>query len=550
MRSVTSAQMKAIEKKAVEEKNMSYYELMQNAGIGSARKIIEKFYVVNKNIVVLCGSGNNAGDGFVIAKHLYIRGANVTVVLCKGQPKTDESKKSLSELKSENLEIINANEDMQLIVSRLKDADFIVDCIFGTGFSGSITSITRQIVDRANLSDAVKISIDLPSGINADTGEYQGIYFKSNYTIVLGLKKRAHELDISKDICGEQILVDIGLPIDVIDDVDLEYTEITNDMVVNLLPKREKNSHKGDYGKLLNIAGSVGMGGASMMSTKSALRCGCGLTTLATPKSVAFMAFPHIMEAMTVPLKETDVGSISSDNLIPLKKLQENCDVITLGCGISQNKETQSLVKDFIAIANKPMVIDADALNAISNSVDILNTMRNTVIITPHSVEMARLANLSLKEVEDKRERVAHEFAKKYNVIVVLKGCNTVVALPDGDIFINTTGTPALAKGGSGDVLTGMIGSFLAQGVSPKDACIISVYIHGLAGQKCEEKLSVYSVTASDLIEQIPLVLREMQNQIKKIHQEQEKKEEIIDDEYSKRSLVDDVNAIFGDLKF
>ncbi len=550
MKSVTSAQMKSIEKKAVEEMGMTYYELMQNAGVGSSRKIIEKFYVVNKNIVVLCGSGNNGGDGFVIAKNLYIRGANVTVVLCKGQPKTDEATKAFNELKSENLEIINTEEDLQLIVSRLKDADFIVDCIFGTGFSGVIASNTRQIVDRANASNAIKIAIDLPSGVNADTGEYQGIYFKADYTIVLGLKKRAHELNISKEICGEQILVDIGLPLDIIDDVDLEYTEITYDMVVSMLPERAKNSHKGDYGKLLNIAGSVGMGGASMMSTKSALRCGCGLTTLATPKSVAFMVFPHIMEAMTIPLKETDVGSISSDNLIPLKKLQENCDVITIGCGISRNEETQSLVKDFIEIANKPMVIDADGLNAIADSIDILKTIRNTVIITPHSAEMARLTNLSVKEIEAKRERVAYEFAKKYNVIVVLKGANTVVALPEGDIFINTTGTPALAKGGSGDVLTGMIGSFLAQGLSAKDAVLISVFIHGLAGQKCEEKLSVYSVVATDVIEQIPIILREMQNQVKKLHQDKEKEKVIIDDEYSKRSLVDDVNAIFGNLKF
>lgn len=550
MKSVTSAQMKSIEKKAVEEKGMTYYELMQNAGVGSSRKIIEKFYLVNKNIVVLCGSGNNGGDGFVIAKNLYIRGANVTVILCKGLPKTDESIKTFNELKSENLEIINTEEDLQLTVSRLKDADFIIDCIFGTGFSGVIASNTRQIVDRANASNGVKIAIDLPSGVNADTGEYQGIYFKADYTIVLGLKKRAHELNISKEICGEQILVDIGLPLDIINDVDLEYTEITYDMVSSMLPKREKNSHKGDYGKLLNIAGSVGMGGASIMSTKSALRCGCGLTTLATPKSVAFMVFPHIMEAMTIPLKETDVGSISSDNLIPLKKLQENCDVITIGCGISRNEETQSLVKDFIEIANKPMVIDADGLNAISNSIDILKTIRNTVIITPHSAEMARLTNLSVKEVEDKRERVAYEFAKKYNVIVVLKGANTVMALPEGDIFINTTGTPALAKGGSGDVLTGMIGSFLAQGLSAKDAVLISVFIHGLAGQKCEEKLSVYSVTATDVIEQIPLILREMQNQLKQLHQDKEKEKVMIDDEYSKRSLVDDVNAIFGNLKF
>lgn len=550
MRSVTSAQMKAIEKKAVEEMGMTYDELMQNAGVGSARKIIEKYYVVNKNIVVLCGSGNNGGDGFVIAKNLYVRGANVTVVLCKGQPKTDESRKTLSALKTDNLEIINANEDLQLIVSRLKDADFIIDCIFGTGFSGAISSTTRQIVDRANLSDAVKIAIDLPSGINADTGEYEGIYFKANCTIILGLKKRAHELNISKDICGEQILVDIGIPLEIIDDVDLEYTEITYDMVINLLPKREKNSHKGTYGSLLNIAGSVGMGGASIMSTMSALRCGCGLTTLATPKSIAMMLFPQIMEAMTIPLKETDVGSISSENLIPLKKLQEKCQAITLGCGLSKNKDTQQFVKDFISIANKPLVIDADGINALANSIDILKTVRNTVIITPHPAEMARLTGLSTKEVLDKRERVAHEFAKKYNVVVVLKGYNTVVALPEGDIFVNTTGSPALAKGGSGDVLTGMIGSFVAQGLSAKDAVLISVFVHGLAGERCAEKLSVYSVIATDLINEIPLVLREMQSKLKSAFEHLEKKEIVVDEEDSKISLVDDINAIFGDLKF
>lgn len=546
MKSITSAQMKAIEKKAVEEMGMSYYQLMQNAGVESARKIIEKFYVVNKNIVILCGSGNNGGDGFIIAKNLHVRGANVTVVLCKGDPKTDEAMKSFNELKSANLEIVNPTEDLQLISSRINDADFIIDCIFGTGFSGTITSTTRQIVDASNISNGVKIAIDLPSGIDADTGEYQGIYFKPDYTIVLGLKKRAHELSSSKEICGEQILVDIGLPSDIIDDVDLEYTEINYEMVANMLPKREKNSHKGDYGKLLNISGSIGMAGAAMMSTRSALRCGCGLTTLVTPKSVAYMIAPHIMEAMTIPLKETDVGSIAMDNLISLKKLQENYDVITLGCGLSSNRETKNLIKDFIEISNKPMVIDADGINTIADSIDILKTIRNTVIITPHTLEMARLAKISVKEVEDKRERIAHEFAKNHNVIVVLKGYNTIIALPDGDIFINTTGTPALAKGGSGDVLTGMIGSFLAQGLSPKDASIVSVYVHGLAGEKCEEKLSVYSVVASDIIKEIPLVLRSMQNKIKSMNKEKEKS--LIDDD--KRSLIADVNAIFGDIKF
>lgn len=510
MKPLTVAQMKNVEKNAVVQ-GVSYIQLMENAGTESARKIVQKYHIINKNIVILCGSGNNGGDGLVIGRRLYERGANVTVVLCKGLPGTPESAHMYKQLQGSGVEVMDTEHALPIILFKIKEADFIVDTIFGTGFHGRMIGTEATLVERANDSKATRIAIDIPSGINGDTGAVEGVYFHADSTMVLAAHKLAHVLETSRPLCGEQELIDIGIPAEAFDGLDLECVQTTYAMAKHLLPKRAPYSNKGDYGKLLVVAGSVGMGGAALMCTKAALRCGCGLTTLATSKTVAQGCFADIMEAMTLSLIENPDGSISDKSLGILQERMEQATVTVMGCGMGQNEEVQKLIKVLVRCASKPLVLDADGINAVAADINIVKTARCPLILTPHPGEMARLTGLSIEEIQRKREKTAYDFATQNGVYVVLKGHDTIIATPEGKLYQNTTGNAGMAKGGSGDVLAGMIGSFAAQGMSLDYALILAVYVHGLAGDRCAERYSQYGVLARDLIAEIPLLLREMQ---------------------------------------
>ncbi|MEG0895848.1 MAG: NAD(P)H-hydrate dehydratase, partial [Oscillospiraceae bacterium] len=299
-------------------------------------------------------------------------------------------------------------------------------------------------------------------------------------------------------------------PMDIMFIAQNELKLIDKELVSSVLPKRSAKSHKGNYGNLLNICGSNNMGGAAMMVTLSAMRMGVGKTTLASTKCVIDRCCGNMMEAMTISLPQNSNGEIQSESIAVLNKSLKQSTACLIGCGLGCSKNTREIVEYVIDNADCPIILDADALNVISQDLTILNNLKTPAVITPHIGEMARLSALTIEEVQKSSMSIAKQFALEHNVTVVLKNYRTLIVTPKGEIFQNTTGNAALAKGGSGDVLAGMIASLIAQGISCKDAALAAIYIHGYCADRLVQRMSQYSVLARDLIEEIPFALKEV----------------------------------------
>lgn len=506
---LTTKQMKRAEK-ITNQMGIPYSEMMRNAGCAANNYVCETFDVTNKSCVVLCGSGNNAGDGFVFAKEYYQHCKQVCVVLCGAAPQKEESIEAFQALREFPIEIIRLDQNPEHVKDKIDEATFVVDAIYGTGFHGDLDNFIGSLVDYVNRSKLTRIALDIPSGMSADDGDFGAIYFHANITLCFGALKPIHDIASTKARCGKIVVLDIGITNDIIYAVYNNAVVLYGEKVIDILPKRNPTSHKGDFGKLLMICGSVGMGGAAMMATLAGLRSGAGTTTLASVKSVTDMAAPHLMEAMTLPLEEDFFGAISYTSINWIDDALKDKTACLIGCGLSVTPDTKQLVYSVIKNTNCNLVLDADALNCISSNVDILKELKQVAIITPHIGEMARLTSLSIEEIKRDMCKTAKDFANTYKVIVVLKGSKTVIATPEGKLYQNTTGNVGLAKGGSGDVLAGMIASFLAQGLSPQDAAICGVYVHGYAADILANRMSTYSMLARDVIDEIPYALKKM----------------------------------------
>lgn len=509
---VTTKQMQAIENLS-NELGVSYFQLMENAGTACAKKYKEiNHSAIPSSVVILCGNGNNGGDGLVIARILSDWDYEVTIIFCKGEPNTEISQQMYEKVKANNeIQTFDAQQEPMVSLFHIKQADVIFDCIFGTGFHGQIEPSIARMIEGANQSAALKIAVDIPSGISGDSGEYSDAVFQADYTFALGALKKVHTLPSCQHLCGTITTLDIGIPKEAIDQLFSLASVLTFSDLTSFLPKRDDNANKGDFGKLLIVAGKTGMGGAAMMATLSAMRCGCGLTTLAAAKNTVQYCFPHLMEAITLPLKETLDGAISTENISKLKIELSHSTACVIGCGLGRDDSVVEIVKALVENSEIPLVLDADGINALASDINIVQTAKAPIILTPHPKEFSRLTGKSVAEIENNREEMAIEFARTYSVILVLKGHKTLIALPDGTLYENSTGNAGMAKGGSGDVLSGMIGSFLAQGIKPDHAVRLAVCLHGAAGDECTKKFSEYGVLARDLIDELPALLRKIE---------------------------------------
>lgn len=507
---LTTNQMKRAEQLAADT-GLSYMEMMRNAGNMAYQYCKDKFDILTKRTVVICGSGNNAGDGFVVAKKIRENGGVVSVVMCNGVPATKESQEAFAEMQLEHIEIINLSSQPEMAKERFDMADVIIDAVFGTGFHGELASNIRNVFEYINDTTAKKIALDIPSGVNADTGISSANHLKADVTLAFAALKPAHVNEQCKKACGHIEVLDIGIPSNVLYMVQSNATMITMESVVPLFPIRHQNTNKGNYGKFLNISGSRTMPGAAMMSTLAAMRMGAGVTTLVTPQCVADICAANLMEAMTFPVAQNQQGSISSVAVRNIEVLLAQSNACLIGCGLSVTSDTKQIVNFVIENTKSNLIIDADGLNCIAEDVSVLEKLKVKAVITPHPGEMARLTGLTIEKLKHNAYRIAHTFAQKYNVIVVLKGHKTIIATPEGEMFENSTGNAGLAKGGSGDVLAGMIGGLLAQGFDPKYAAIGAVYLHGLIADQLSEQMSQYSMLARDIIEQIPYTLKSLE---------------------------------------
>lgn len=501
MKILTAKEIKMAEQLSF-ERYFTEAELMKRAGQECFKKIV-KYYgdvVADNKVLVVCGNGKNAGDGFVIAKLLCEYGADAKIVLVDKMPVIDEPLMYFNEAKESGVEILS-----------FADADFdcalIVDCIFGIGFHGEPKEPYNFVFDAINRSNAAVVSVDTPSGTNAtDASVFNAV--KADLTIAISTLKYCHVMPPSNEYCGKTVTVDIGIPEDCYTE---KYAEtITKKAVKSCFSKRCVNSHKGDFGHQLNICGSYKMCGASVISAKSALKTGVGLLKCIFPKSIYPVMTSHLTQPLFSPVSENEEKTLSMGSLTHILKELGWADSVVLGCGIGNNDDTQVLTNQIIRECGVPIVLDADGINCILPNIDILREAHSDVVITPHPAEMARLVNESTDYVQQNRIAVAKAFANEYGCTVVLKGANTVVT--NGDyVFVNTTGNAGMAMGGTGDMLAGIIGSFIAQGIDAFNSAKCAVYIHGLCGDITAKELSQRGMTVDDMLELLPVLLSEFE---------------------------------------
>ena len=513
---LTGDQMRAAEKLAVED-GTSFEQLMENAGNGAAQAMIRRFgelLVPGANILILLGRGNNGGDGLVIARVLLQWQPELTIDLAfclKGQ---------LSPLAALNLSRLEEypqirvwnQPDQQTFSMLCQRSCLILDGIFGTGFHGQLPGPAALAVQTANSSSAKRIALDIPTGINGDNGLAADNSFQADITYAFAAKKPAHILKSSRFLCGEVEIIEIGIDQQMLGRAG-GIILADQQTVRPLLPPRRPDSNKGSYGRLLIAGGCRTMTGAVLLAVQAAARCGVGMVMAAAPEQALLPIRICLPEALQCPLPLAESGAVSPEAIPTLMEKANGWSTAVLcGCGMSLTAETQQLVSDLVDNAQVPMVLDADALNALAKiGAEKLKKAQAPVILTPHMMEFSRLSGLTIDEIRENRFGIAADFAQKYGVTLVLKDATTVIA-SDGQLFINENGNPGLSKGGSGDTLGGMIAAFLAQGISPKAAALCGVYLHAAAGDLAQQQLTAYAMLPQDVIRCLPDVFKQLLN--------------------------------------
>jgi NAD(P)H-hydrate epimerase len=502
MRVLNAAQMREADKRAIQDIGIPSLVLMENAGRQTVAAM-ESMYgdLPERHVGILCGRGNNGGDGFVVARTLAQRGVDVSVFLIgRVADVRGDARVNLEILGRLGLTVVEVADSQawELHFSELSNCTLIVDAIFGTGLNAPVSGLIESVIADVNASAIPVVAIDLPSGLSADSHEPIGPSIDAGLTVTLAAPKLALVLPPAETHAGDIVIADIGIPSEVLEAVDGPRVELlTRSSMRELITPRTPDSHKGDYGRVLLVAGSRGKTGAAHLSAIGALRSGAGLVTVATPNSCLDILAAMGAEYMTEPLDEA-VNGLDPDGVDRLLDLAR--DVVALGPGLGQAEATRDFVKQFVDRATMPLVIDADGLNAFANDPDRLAGREGRdVIITPHPGEMARLVGMSTDEVQASRLEIARNFAVAHHVYVVLKGHRTLIATPDEKVFINPTGNPGMATGGTGDVLTGMIAAWLAQLLDAEAACKLAVYLHGMAGDLAEADEGEVALTAGDL---------------------------------------------------
>lgn len=487
MKILTKQQITASER-ACAESGTSYDTMMIRAGEAAAAEILRRYDVCGRLITVVCGNGNNGGDGFVIATALSRAGANVELLMPLGEPRTETAMRQF-----------RMPPDVKLAAALDSRSEIIIDALFGIGLDRAVDGALAALIEQINACDAVKIAIDLPSGVLCDGG-VPGAAVRADLTLTMIAAKPCFFLPPSNEYCGEVVVLDIGAR-----PQGFEYLTVERPCY----KKRAKNAHKGTFGTALLLCGSYGMCGAEILAARAALRSGAGLVKAAVcDKNYAPFCIA-VPEAVTVPVA-TDASGAPELSDQQLSELLGSCDSVLVGCGLGRSETAKRLVRSLAEQVRVPIIIDADGINAVCSDISIIKKINAPVILTPHPGEMARLCNTSVSDIESDRVGYARRFAAQNGCILVLKGANTVIASPDGRGFFNTTGNPGMATGGSGDVLAGMIAGLLAQGEEPLKAACDAVWLHGNAGDLAAQKRGQRAMLPSDIIDE--LIMPEEEN--------------------------------------
>lgn len=514
MKILTTRTMRLLEAAAVEE-GLDYLRLMENAGSAAARHIRRLDGLPGRNAVILCGKGNNGGDGFVIARKLLEEGFAVTVILLCGRPVSAQAREMLSRIEHTDVILLDLETEPYVAANAVREADLLVDAVYGIGFHGKLPDYMRSLFRLVNATDAATIAVDIPSGLDGDTGLYDPDTLLADQTITFTAMKPGLLSPKAASVCGRVEVAAIGIDPRLIEQFTAEQSIIDWDMVAPCFPAREADSHKGTYGTVLAVCGSFGMAGAAMMAVRAAQRCGAGLVRAAVPRSIYPVAAAALPEAVFLPLPETGNGTLSMAAASPLRAGLRSADAVVLGCGLGTGGTVEAVVADVLKNAACPVVLDADGINCAAGHIDIgktTRTNRTPLVLTPHPGEMARLLGCTISEVQANRMDIARRFAEEQQVTLVLKGNKSLVAAPGKPLLVNTTGNPGMSVGGSGDVLAGMIASFLAQGMEPYQAAMCAVHLHGLAGDRAASRLSQHAMLPTDMLEELGGLFLNLEN--------------------------------------
>jgi len=513
MHIVNAEQMRELDQATIETIGIPGIVLMENAGRGTAEYIARAFPdTARRRIIVLCGRGNNGGDGFVIARCLHAADTHVCAILLSDSKKLRGDARinhdAFCALGGKTIEI-KTEKDLKKISSQLKHATLFVDALLGTGLANKVTGLYRRLIETINSFSHVPIvAVDIPSGIDASTGHMLGCALRAHSTCTFGLPKYGHMLYPGAEYTGKLNVIDIGIPSSLIAKASLPGSIQNLSDFSDTLNIRAANTHKGDCGHVLLLAGSVGKTGAASLCARAAMRCGAGLATLAIAEKAQAHIAAQLLEVMSVPLPDSN-GRLSRTALQQIIDLCSDKTVLAMGPGLGTSDAIAAIIRALVTTIQLPMILDADALNALARDPKVLTQADGQIILTPHPGEMARLSGQTIQQIQADRVGAAATLAKTLNVIIVLKGAHSIIAAPDGRHWINTSGNPAMAGAGMGDALTGMIAGLLAQRIPPLTAARLAVFLHGFMADKLVQERGSAPILASEIIDRMPEALRE-----------------------------------------
>lgn len=509
MKVCTASQMRNIDRMTISTGGIPGIVLMENAAMACVDAINKKFSVLkNKRIAIFCGKGNNGGDGFAVARLLFNKGADVSVYLVCGDEFNGDAliNFDIIDRMGIHIEQVYDTGTLDLIIPSY---DIVVDAIYGTGIHGEVQGISREVIQKINGFSKYLISIDVPSGMNSDTGEICGVCVNADMTVTFAAYKLGMFLYPAADCTGEILLYDISIPEYILQCSETSAEVLSAEDFAELFPKRKNNSHKGDYGKLLIVGGSKGMSGSVYMASEAALNSGAGLITIAAPECINDILESKTTEVMTAPMRDTN-GHFSAISAMDIIERAEKVDAVLIGPGMGTSNDCKIILEELLKNAKTPVIVDADALNILAKNMDILEKCSCPLIFTPHEMEISRLTGLDIEYIKNNRLSVSKEFCEKYGVTLILKGHHTIVTAPDGLQYINNTGNSGLAKGGSGDVLAGITAAMSARGISEPQAAALAVYLHGAAADMVMENRGIEGVTPMLTVNEIGPAIKKL----------------------------------------
>ena len=501
-------EMQNMDKEAMEKYGISDELLMENAGLATYQVIAKYFKINDSHFLIFCGVGNNGGDGLVVARKLFSNGANIKLCIL-GNPEKykNASLKNWQIIQKLNLPVM-IMPTIKKIASSIKPENIIIDAIFGTGLTRDIEGDYFKTIQLINQKENQVISIDIPSGIDGNSGKVNGIAIQANYTVTFGLPKIGNILYPGYDYAGNLHISHISFPPELYNQKNINI-QINHPLTI---PNRPKAGHKGTFGNALFISGAQNYYGAPYFSAFSFLKTGGGYSRLAAPASIIPYISSRASEVVFLPQRETITGSIGLDNFQELLEWSDKMDIVVIGPGLSIQEDTQELVRKLLVKIDRPILIDGDGLTALSNDMSILKLRKQPTILTPHPGEMCRLIKQPIAKIKENSINMIQKAAKEFNTIIILKGAHSVIGLPDGKLYINMTGNSGMASAGSGDVLTGVIAAMFTLGLPIESAARQGVLVHGFAGDLAAKKMGEDGITANNIMDLLPEAMKIIRN--------------------------------------